>query len=185
MSWREHHSKSERFSSKAELALKSGDKVKARELYSLAAEEEMKALETLDKSKTRTLGITAVSTASLWFKAQEHRQVERVICAWLATDILPDFAISELPNIDEKDGRTRHAKGLPEGWAAQDRMARSEAYVLLAPGHAGGSAQGDPGACGASAHHYNHEVHAPCAVATSRGRGPPGQEENRRKIYRV
>ena len=80
MSWKEHHSRSENFASQAELLLRSGDKAKAEELYILAAEEELKALEMLDKSKKRTLGITAVSAASLSFKAQEYRQVEKVVC---------------------------------------------------------------------------------------------------------
>lgn len=99
MSWKEHHTRSEKFASQAELLLRSGDNAKAEELYRLAAEEELKALEMLDKSKKRTLGITAVSAASLSFKAQEYRQVEKVVCQLLATDFLPDFAVTELQNI--------------------------------------------------------------------------------------
>ena len=94
-----HHSQSEEYASQAEAASRNGDKDRAAELYRLAAEEEASALSALDPSKTRTLGITAVSAASLWFKVGAFRQVERVACQWLATDYLPDFAISQLQTI--------------------------------------------------------------------------------------
>ena len=94
-----HHSRSEEYASQAEAASRNGDKDRAAELYRLAAEEEVSALSALDPSKTRTLGITVVSAASLWFKVGTFRQVERVACKWLATDYLPDFAISQLQTI--------------------------------------------------------------------------------------
>lgn len=94
-----HHSRSEEYASQAEEASRSGDKDGGAKLYRLAAKEEVLALSTLDLSKTRTLGITAVSAASLWFKAGEFRQVERIACQWLATDSLPGFAISQLQAI--------------------------------------------------------------------------------------
>jgi hypothetical protein len=43
-------------------------------LYSLSVEVEEHALEALDSSKTRMLGITAVNATSLWFKAEELQQ---------------------------------------------------------------------------------------------------------------
>ncbi len=99
MSWIEHHSKSEWFASEAQLALKSGDISKAEEYYNLAAQEETKALESLDKSKLRTLGITVVSAASLWFKAKQYQQLDRLAHKWLAFELLPDFAISDLQEL--------------------------------------------------------------------------------------
>lgn len=94
-----HHSRSEEYASQAEAALRNGDRERAVELYRMAAEEEALALSALDPKKTRTLSVTAVSAASLWFKAGEFRQVERIACQWLATDDLLDFAISQLQTI--------------------------------------------------------------------------------------
>jgi len=99
MSWTIHHSKSEEYASQAEVALKQGDAERAAKLYQSAAEEEGTALTKLDTSKVRTLGITTISAASLWFKAHNLRQAERVAFQWLATDFLPDFAIDQLQTI--------------------------------------------------------------------------------------
>ena len=75
MSWAIHHSQSEELASQAEVTLKKGDRESARDLYRRAAEAEERALEALDPSKTRTLGITVVSATSLWCKAEELQQV--------------------------------------------------------------------------------------------------------------
>lgn len=99
MSWKEHHSKSEELATKAQLALKSGESVEAVEYYCRAAEEETIALESLDTSKVRTLGITVVSAASLWFKARQYQQVEKLVYKWLASELLPGFARSELQEL--------------------------------------------------------------------------------------
>ena len=99
MSWTIHHSKSEEYASQAEAALKQGDAERAAKLYQSAAEEEETALTKLDTSKVRTLGITTISAASLWYKAHNFRQAERVAFQWLATDFLPDFAIDQLQTI--------------------------------------------------------------------------------------
>jgi len=99
MSWITHHSKSEEYASQAEAVLKQGGTESAAKLYRRAAEEEAVALNKLDPTKVRTLGITSVSAASLWFKAHDLRQAERIACQWLATDLLPDFAINQLQTI--------------------------------------------------------------------------------------
>lgn len=99
MSWLKHHSNSEEFASQAEALLKKGDVDDALILYWRAAESEALAIEDLDHSKKRTLGITVVSAASLWFKAKELRQAERIACKWLASDSFPNFAIEELQSI--------------------------------------------------------------------------------------
>lgn len=96
MSWLEHHAQSEQYASLAEVANREGNSERSRELYQLAAEYEVRALENLDVTKTRTLGITAVSAISLWFKAEEFGIAERLAYRWLATDLLPPFAIQEL-----------------------------------------------------------------------------------------
>lgn len=96
MSWLEHHTQSEQYASLAEIADRAGNSERSRELYHLAAECEVRALEVLDVTKTRTLGITVVSAVSLWFKAEEFGIAERLAYRWLATDLLPQFAVQEL-----------------------------------------------------------------------------------------
>jgi len=91
-----HHSKSEEYASQAQAALKQGNEKSAVEFYRLAAKEEELAITKLDQSKTRTLGITAVSATSLWFKAHDLWQAEHVAHQWLATDLLPTFSINQL-----------------------------------------------------------------------------------------
>jgi len=99
MSWAIHHAQSEELASQAEAALRNGDRDGTLEFYRLAARAEERALDALDPGKTRTLGITVVSVASLWFKAHEWKQAERVACRWIAADLLPDFAIAQLKEI--------------------------------------------------------------------------------------
>jgi hypothetical protein len=96
MTWADHHTQSERLAAEAELAVRQGSVARAVDLYRLAAEAEARALATLDPTKTRTLGITAVSTVALWYKAHGYPQAERLAHTWLASDMLPSFAIEQL-----------------------------------------------------------------------------------------
>jgi hypothetical protein len=96
MSWLSWHEISERFASDAHVAARAGNRDHASALFRRAGEAECKALEELDPSKSRTLGITAVSAVSLWFKANELSEAERAAMRWLASDRLPLFAISQL-----------------------------------------------------------------------------------------
>lgn len=96
MSWAIHHSKGEGIASEAEAALKRGEIERAISLYKSAAEEETKALSALDLAKKRTLGITAVSAASLYYKGKEVNKAEQVAYQWLASGRLPSFAVEEL-----------------------------------------------------------------------------------------
>lgn len=110
MSWITHHSESERYAGQAEMAIRKGDQATAATLYHRAAVEESAALGCLDKGKKRTLGITVVSAASLFFKATDFREAERVAHQWLAdSDHLPSFAIEQLQAIL----RTIWAKTVP------------------------------------------------------------------------
>ncbi len=99
MSWALHHSQSEHYTNLAEEALREQNNAHAIELYRLAAEAEILALEALEPSKTRTIGITAVSAASLLYKAQEFRKAEQLAYQWLITDLLPAFAIRQLQEL--------------------------------------------------------------------------------------
>lgn len=94
-----HHSESERYASQAEVALREGNSDRAVELYALAAEADERALNDLDKTKKRTLGITAISAASLWFKAREFSKAEHVAYQWLGSQLLPPFAIDQLQTL--------------------------------------------------------------------------------------
>lgn len=99
MTWLDHHSVSERFAADAALAARGGDLTKAGSLYRQAAEEEVRALEAVDPSKTRTLGITAVSATALWFKAGEHGNAEQLAYRWLSLPQIPAFAADQLRQI--------------------------------------------------------------------------------------
>ncbi|MGF1524481.1 MAG: hypothetical protein ACFBSF_19335 [Leptolyngbyaceae cyanobacterium] len=99
MSWLEHHTQSEGYASQAEKLSRRHENEQAADFYRLAAKAEVSALEDLNHSKTRTIGITAISAASLYFKAQEFLLARRVAHRWLATDLLPTFAIEELEEL--------------------------------------------------------------------------------------
>ena len=99
MSWSTHHSQSEKYAMQAESALKQADPEGAVVLYRFAAEKEEQALSALSSDKTRTIGITIVSAASLWYKANEFQHAERVAYTGLANGNLPGFAIEQLQTI--------------------------------------------------------------------------------------
>ena len=73
MSWIEHHKVSEDLASQAQTALRNGRQQEAQALYDRAAHAKDQALADLDLSKTRILGISAVSTVSLYRKAAEFK----------------------------------------------------------------------------------------------------------------
>ena len=96
MSWIEHHENSERFASQAQIAAQEGRWDEARALYARAADAEESAIADLDRSKVRTLGISAVSAASLHYKATELARAEAVAARWLRFEGLPAFARDQL-----------------------------------------------------------------------------------------
>src|SRR5262245_36302585 len=96
MSWIDHHSKSEKFAAEAEAERKRGSAEKAILLYRQAAEEESSALKFVSEDKARTYGITAVSAASLWYKAHDPKTAEQVAHQSLSSGILPAFASQQL-----------------------------------------------------------------------------------------
>ena len=99
MTWIEFHTESETAAIKAEEASRRGDVTNARLLYELAAESEQKALATVDSSKTRTKGITAVSAVALWYKAAAFDRAEQLAYSILADPLLPEFARMELRDL--------------------------------------------------------------------------------------
>lgn len=99
MSWLINHTQSEEYARQAEILYRQREIVPAVEFYRLAANAEEEALNSLDCHKTRTIGITVVSSASLYYKAQEFALAKRIAHKWLATDFLPPFAIEELEEL--------------------------------------------------------------------------------------
>ena len=99
MSWAEHHKRSERLASEAQLALLQDKRNEALALYARAADAEVEALAVLDRSKARTTGISAVSAASLYCKAANLERAEEVAAHWLGVHALPDFAKTQLRGI--------------------------------------------------------------------------------------
>lgn len=96
--WAMYHTQSENYASLAEAAVKQGNFDRATEFYRLAAEQEMLALHELDASKKKTVGITTVSAASLWFKAHEFQQAQIIAYQGLAGS-LPAFAVNQLQSL--------------------------------------------------------------------------------------
>ncbi len=101
MSWMKHHSKSEKYAGQAEMVSRKGDLPEATKLYQLAAKEEEIALSKLDPGKKRTIGITAVSVASLWFKGKNFKKAANIAYKYLGSYSLPSFAIAQLQDILE------------------------------------------------------------------------------------
>jgi hypothetical protein len=99
MSWIKYHSKSEKYASQAALAARKNNIEQAADLYRKAAQLETDALNSLEPNKIRTIGITAVSAASLWFKANELNRAQEIAFKNLALGNLPPFAYDQLKNI--------------------------------------------------------------------------------------
>jgi hypothetical protein len=135
MSWTHHHRESERLASEAEVAARRGDAAASRSLYAQAAQSEVSALSLLGPDKSRTLGITAVSAASLWYHAKNIEEAARVAHYASILPGLPAFAAADLRallqaiwirgvlralNLDEDwlevsvDGKSQSVKGVGE-----------------------------------------------------------------------
>jgi hypothetical protein len=119
MSWSVYHQESERAAEEAHAALRRGNVAQAKLLFIEAARAESNALESVASDKPRTIGITAISTASLWYKAGELLTSEQTAYKALAIPNIPAFAILELREL------------LQVIW---NESAQSEAGVKFIPG---------------------------------------------------
>lgn len=127
MTWAHWHAESERFASQAEVEARRKDALAAKSLYLKAAEAENQALLELAPNKPRTLGITAVSAASLWFKARAFKKASQLCYLMLGRGDLPDFAADQL-------------KALVQAiWIEESK---SEAEVAFLPGQVNFSVKG-------------------------------------------
>lgn len=97
MTWSKWHAESERLASEAEFEFRRKEVAAARNLYGKAAEAENLALLEVDPTKTRTLGITAVSAASLWFKAGALKKAAQLSYLMLSRGDMPDFRVLRRP----------------------------------------------------------------------------------------
>jgi hypothetical protein len=96
VSWDDHHSLSERLAIEADATNRTGDIVRAQDLFARAATEESAALDALPQEKLRTRGITAVSAVALWFKARDYVAAERLANRCLEDPQMPHFAQKQL-----------------------------------------------------------------------------------------
>ncbi|KJU87740.1 hypothetical protein MBAV_000066 [Candidatus Magnetobacterium bavaricum] len=99
MSWLEHHDRSWKLASDAEVMSRQNQLDSARELYMRAAKEEELAVNSLDLSKSRTLGISVVSAVSLWYKAARYKKAQQLAKTWLKYTALAAFAREELDEL--------------------------------------------------------------------------------------
>ena len=99
MTWVELHKASEVAAIDAEHAFRQGNITEATVLYAKAAELEQQALLSVDRTKTRTRAITAVSVVSLWYKAVAYDRAEQLAHSMLADPSLPHFARADLRNL--------------------------------------------------------------------------------------
>lgn len=123
MSWLEQHKISETLAASAQVALSAGRQRDALRLYADAAQAEEAALAALDPSKARTLGITAVSAASLYYKAAEYRRSAGIARKWLNAESLPAFAKEGLREALRAATRSASSAAPPKGAATSGRPA--------------------------------------------------------------
>ena len=117
MTWLEHHREAESLASRADMARHSGNVDQAKLLCGRAAEAEVRAIEALDPSKQRTLGITAVSAVALYYKAEQMKTAENTAYRLLALDHLPRFARTQLRDL------------LQTIWSDQFRMSATTSFA--------------------------------------------------------
>lgn len=121
MSWLKHHENSETLAASAQVALNGGRPREAARLYADAARAEEAALAALDLSKARTFGITAVSAASLYYKAADYKRSAEIALQWLNTESLPAFAKEQLRDALRAATLQRHNATPPPSTTQRDQ----------------------------------------------------------------
>lgn len=101
MSWKKHHRESALLATRAEEELHRDKPRAARVLYARAAAAEEQAVAALDPNKKRTLGISVVSAAALYYKSRDFSKAQGVAYHWLGMANLPDFAVNQLRTLLE------------------------------------------------------------------------------------
>jgi hypothetical protein len=97
MNWIDRHKQSEALAIAAHTAKEANDISTAERLFYEAGLAEKDALQLIDaKEKPRTFAVTAISAASLFYKANKFKLAELVAYSSLAIESLPSFAKDEL-----------------------------------------------------------------------------------------
>ena len=78
MTWFDHHHRSKKLATAAQSSLRQGDEATARRLFAEAAQEAEQALAKVSSEKPVTLGVIAMSAASLWRRAHRFDEAARV-----------------------------------------------------------------------------------------------------------
>jgi hypothetical protein len=119
VNWLEYHTASQRLAEKAATSGRVLPRDAVARLFGEAALLETKALRALERDKVRTLGVTAVSAVSLYYKASEFQEAERLAFEVMNWPELPSFAGDQIRDL------------LNAIWSEQ---ARSTADVAFLPG---------------------------------------------------
>jgi len=127
MSWTLYHSQSETLAAAAHEARAAADPKRAAELFGQAAQAEEIALDALGPDRPRTLGITAISAAALWYKGGKLERAAQLAHRASAKQGMPAFALQDLREL------------LQTIWNEQ---AQHQAGVSFAPGQVVVSAKG-------------------------------------------
>lgn len=133
MTWSRYHTQSEQLANEAESEERLGNIERATELYDLAAAAELCALDEADITKSRTVGITAVSAVALLYKAGNFAEARHLGEEWLGKDdLLPPFAIDQiheiLTEIDAKPAQSAVVDGAGDD-SSEDRGADLRAVL--------------------------------------------------------
>ena len=78
MTWFDHQRRSKKLAAAAQVSLRRGDDASARQLFAQAAQEAEQALAQVSPEKRVTLGVIAMSAASLWRRAHRSDDATRV-----------------------------------------------------------------------------------------------------------
>ncbi len=118
MDWLTHHKKSEALAAQAHEHKRHGESALAEAAFRQAAEAEQAALSFLDASKPRTLGITAVSAVSLWYKGKAFDRASALAHQYLALPAIAGSAREQLDDIlltlyTERDKQRMSGQFLP------------------------------------------------------------------------
>jgi hypothetical protein len=116
--WLAKHRQSEALAAQAHDYVRQGLALQAEEAFKQAAEAEETALSLLDDSKPRTLGITAVSAVSLWFKGREFERASLVAHRFLAMSVITGSSRAQLDDLlltlyTERDKQRMSGQFLP------------------------------------------------------------------------
>jgi hypothetical protein len=99
VTWAEYHSASQSIAQTAARALRDGESAAAEVRYREAAQLEEKAIRELDRSKVKTIGITAISAIALFVKGKQLQEAERLAFEVMSWPEVPHFAGQQIRDL--------------------------------------------------------------------------------------